>query len=111
MDTLIGALNGNPNFTGGDDPTVGGMLKETDTTHWAAPNTGATNSSDFKALPAGCRFGDGKFIHLGTNGYFWSSTEGKNGQAYYQILLYNKEGIIRSLNSRALGFSVVCVRD
>lgn len=35
--------------------TAGGPVKETGTTHWDSPNTGATNISGFTALPAGER--------------------------------------------------------
>ncbi len=110
--TLIGALSNNPNFTGGSHATVGGKLKETDTAHWKAPNTGATNSSGFIALPAGYRNFDGNFNYLGSNAYFWSSTAfGSSSNAYYQNLYYNSAGIGRINYSKLLGFSVVCVRD
>lgn len=52
----------------------GGSLKEIGTTHWKSPNTGATNLSDFTALPAGnCINTNGAFdfYRLGEGAYFW----------------------------------------
>ena len=57
----------------GGDAMAGGALKETGTTHWDAPNTGATNSSGFTALPGGGRVPTG-FIALGNSVAFWSTT-------------------------------------
>ena len=48
-------------FLGGES-VAGGKLKETDTTHWNAPNTGATDTHGFKALPAGERRPNGEFF-------------------------------------------------
>ena len=50
-----------PNANGGlTVPNVAGSaMKETGTTHWFSPNTGATNSSGFTGLPGGYRFFDG----------------------------------------------------
>jgi uncharacterized protein (TIGR02145 family) len=59
---------------------AGGKLKESGTTHWQSPNTGATNAMGFTALPGGLRdvssdFG-GWFAWIGTNGMWWSSNSG-----------------------------------
>ena len=55
---------------------VGGKMKETGTTHWISPNTGATNESGFTALPSGLRLGYiyGTFDNMGVLGIYLSST-------------------------------------
>jgi uncharacterized protein (TIGR02145 family) len=45
-------------FLGSD---AGGKMKETGTTLWKSPNTGADNSSGFSARPGGYRYSDGSF--------------------------------------------------
>jgi uncharacterized protein (TIGR02145 family) len=57
----------------GGDAVAGGALKEAGTTHWSAPNTGATNSSGFTALPAGERISG--FNALGDGEGWWSTTQ------------------------------------
>ncbi len=63
------------NYLGG--PTVsGGAMKESTQSWWAAPNTGATNSSGFTGLPGGHRHSNGSFYNYNTDGYFWTISEG-----------------------------------
>lgn len=96
----------------GGNSKAGGALKNT--TGWNVPNTGATNSSGFSALPGGFRSENyGIFTDAGITGYYWSSTEQNNLtiNAYHRYL--------RTFDSRAdwltfgkwAGFSCRCVKD
>ncbi len=91
---------------------VGGKLKETGTSHWTSPNTGATNSSGFSALPGGYRDGgNGTFYHVGDNGYWCSSTSSSSSNAYRRYISYNGAIMYRDYHYKSSGFSVRCVRD
>jgi uncharacterized protein (TIGR02145 family) len=96
----------------GGNATAGGAMKETGTTHWTSPNTGATNSSGFTALPGGFRFySDGTFGFVSVGGYWWSSTEYNTTNAW-QRYLANYYGYINIDNSnKQYGLSVRCLRD
>lgn len=57
-------------------PDAGGKMKESGTTHWNAPNTGATNSSGLTFLPGGrIYFPSGPYTAIGNSGYWWTSSE------------------------------------
>jgi len=88
----------------------GGKLKETDTTHWVSPNTGASNSNDFTALPGGCRWG-GSFYWLERFGYWWQETESDEGTGWNRHLGYNTAEIWRGREELEIGYSVRCLRD
>ena len=99
------------NYLGGAS-VAGGALKEAGTSHWSSPNTSATNSSGFSALPGGYRFSsDGSFRSLGNNGYWWSSTENDGSNAWNRNLNYNNANVNRNNNNKRNGFSVRCLRD
>jgi len=53
---------------------AGGKLKETGTSHWLSPNTGATNETGFTALPSGTRYGMKIPSEDGNSGGWWSAT-------------------------------------
>jgi uncharacterized protein (TIGR02145 family) len=50
---------------------AGGPLKEAGTSHWLSPNSGATNSSGFTALPGGYRTDFGTFAAIGEYAHWW----------------------------------------
>jgi uncharacterized protein (TIGR02145 family) len=91
---------------------AGGKLKEAGTTHWASPNTGATNETGFTALPGGYRDGyEGMFEYLKTYLYMWSSTSADNSKGWCRFM--DNEGIIESefVFEKIFGFSVRCMKD
>lgn len=95
----------------GGTSVAGGKMKETGTTHWTAPNTGATNSSGFTGLPGGFRDVDGAFIFVGNYGFWWSSTESSPAIAWLRYLDYGVGDIYRFNVLKQAGFSVRCLRD
>ncbi|OVE79375.1 hypothetical protein BVY01_02745 [bacterium I07] len=95
----------------GGSGVAGGKMKESGTLHWKSPNTGATNSSSFSALPGGYRYNYGSFNDIGGTAAFWSSTEDSNYYAWYRLLSFNYSGVDRLGNNWQGGFSVRCVRD
>jgi len=95
----------------GGTSIAGGKLKETGTTHWNSPNTGATNETGFTALPGGYRYhNDGDFYDVGNLGRWWSATE-NNYYAWYRYMNYNYSIVYRDYYNKELGYSVRCVRD
>ena len=91
--------------------SVGGKLKETGNSHWRSPNTGATNSSGFAALPGGCRDDGGDFSYLGYYADFWSSSENGASRAWDRILGYYNDGVYRGNDYRYYGFSARCLQN
>jgi len=97
-------------FLGGSS-VAGGKMKEAGTAHWNSPNTGASNSSGFTALPGGSRYGNGYFYYLGSYGGFWSSSELYAASALLRLLDYDDEDVNRYGNYEDYGFSVRCLKD
>jgi len=98
------------NYLGGDT-IAGGAMKEIGLTHWATPNTGATNSSGFTGLPGGLRLNVGTYYSIGNYGYWWSATQYSTTNAYNRNLNYYNSPVNRGNNDKTYGFSVRCVRD
>lgn len=95
-------------FLGGAS-VAGGKMKETGTTHWASPNTGATNESGFTALPGGRRASG--FGLLSIANYLWSSTKGTSNSTWVRVLSSGGSNVDRgNYGTSAFGFSVRCVQ-
>jgi uncharacterized protein (TIGR02145 family) len=89
---------------------AGGKLKETGTTHWSDPNTGATNESGFSALPGGQRYNFGTFGNMGSYGRWWSSTEASITTGYYRSMSFNDNLVYSYSYVKQSGFSVRCIQ-
>jgi uncharacterized protein (TIGR02145 family) len=88
----------------------GGKLKEKGTAHWSSPNS-ATNETGFTALPGGYRSQSGSFGLMGTNGYWWSSTEATPSSGYYRNMINSSGNLISVDYDKHAGFYVRCVKD
>jgi len=96
------------NFLDGED-AAGGKLKETGTTHWNIPNTGATNESGFTALSCGIRGQSGDFFP--TPCEWWSSTQYNNISGISQSVNYDNISSYRNPLNKHSGSSVRCIKD
>jgi uncharacterized protein (TIGR02145 family) len=94
---------------------AGGALKSTATQPtpggWSPPNTGATNSSAFTALPGGLRSNHGGFNFMTNYGYWWSSSVFSGSFAWSRYLYSDVIFVSRYDYFRSYGFSVRCCRD
>jgi uncharacterized protein (TIGR02145 family) len=90
---------------------AGGKMKETGTAHWNAPNTGATNSSNFTALPGGKYENNGNYINIGRRGSFWSSTAYSSSEANNILLYYNYTDALLYRYLKDDGLAVRCLKD
>jgi uncharacterized protein (TIGR02145 family) len=97
-------------YLGGASP-AGGKLKETGTTHWLSPNTGATNETGFTSLPGGYRHADGSFSDMGYNGYWWSSREYNVTDAFFKKMQNTSDKTFRAYMDENGGMSVRCIKD
>ncbi len=89
---------------------VGGQLKEEGFAHWMPPNTGASNSSGFTALPAGYRDIDGTFKLVGYQTYWWSSNQSPNNIKALH-LYHDSQFAFFVTQPKSRGLSVRCLKD
>lgn len=91
----------------GNEPA--GKMKST--TEWDSPNTAATNSAKFTALPAGYRsFISSHYIGLGQTSGYWTSTEAPNAMARYFALTYDSGWFTNLSTSPRQGYSCRCIK-
>jgi len=96
----------------GGDLVAGGKLKTTGISLWESPNTGATNSSGFSALPGGYRMENGQLFGLAQEGNWWTSTSiGSSYAAWSIVLTYNHNYVGSSDTSKEYALSVRCIKN
>jgi len=95
-------------FLGGD-MVSGGKLKSA--VCWDAPNADSTNSSGFSALATGSRTTDGKFMRLGENSRFWTSTASGAHEAWRRNIRFDYGQMYRRSKNQGDGYSIRCIKD
>ena len=87
---------------------AGGKLKAT--YYWDSPNTGATNSSGFSAVPGGYRNDEGGFTSLGTNANWWTK-DGFDVRARFISLRSYDSNLGNGILNKSYGHSIRCVKE
>ncbi len=100
----------------GGQSVAGGKMKSTGTIEsltglWNAPNTGATNSSGFSALPGGYLIWNGSQNNIGGSGYWWSSTEVGSDYAWWSTMDSGDDNLGSDFFNKNDGHSIRCLRD
>lgn len=88
----------------------GGKLKSTSSL-WMAPNTGATNSSGFSALPSGYKSYTGGYSLINKSAYFWAATQRNSTQGEYFSLDNDFGSTSANGANKPFGYAVRCVMD
>lgn len=93
---------------------AGGKLKSI--SHWSSPNLGATNESQFTALPGGFAHNFSfptQFMGINEQAWFWSQTEEEDNHAWFTYLTHDSNYVGHNAYdySKLFGFSVRLVRD
>jgi len=83
---------------------------------WDSPNTAATNSTGFTALPAGTlslsqTTGQWTFFNLQKACYFWCVTEISANASWSRGMAYNSSTIFRNQGNKTIGSSVRLIKD
>lgn len=78
---------------------------------WVRGGALITESSGFKAIPAGVRHNDGEFMELGTSAYFWEASGGGETGAAYWNLINGKDEVMRAEDFENMALSLRCVMN
>jgi uncharacterized protein (TIGR02145 family) len=109
------------NFLGGGE-VAGGKMKMKGINYWHSPNSGATNSSGFSALPGGSRSSDLTFNNGRSEVFFWSTTEFNINNAWYIYISTDDPNtgmshgtdyppVFNLASGKSSGLSVRCIKD
>ena len=105
LSTLLTSLGG--------QEVASGKMKEAGFEHWDEPNTGATNSSGFTALPGGFRhpYEGAGFYGAGFLGKYWLSDLMSSGSVQIMQLEHENGELHWFSYTPAGGMSVRCIKD
>jgi uncharacterized protein (TIGR02145 family) len=95
----------------GGSKVVSNKLREAGDANWMTPNTGATNSSGFTALPGSFRSTDGSFGSFGYYGYWWTSTASGSAHATAVKMITSRAEITTEAVNVGSGLSVRLIKD
>ena len=68
-----------------------------------------TNASGFAGLPGGCYIDDGRFGFIGSQGFYWSSSEDDTNDAWFRSLGNHNGIVFRYNDNKEVGCSVRCL--
>lgn len=92
----------------GGEENAGGKMKSI--VDWTEDKN-STNESGFNALPGGMRLNGDNFDNIGYYGFWWTSTEAFETNAWSYSLYYLDSSVQRKVNYKYAGLSVRCVRN
>ena len=112
LEMSLGMSQANADATGVRGANAGGELKQTGTSLWAAPNTGATNSSGFTSIPGGgWRSNISSWYLPGGWGMYWTASTSGGNPIYRWTSFANGDITRQPLSDPNFGFAVRCVKD
>lgn len=96
----------------GGTVVAGGKMKETGTTYWNSPNTGADNSSGFNGRGSGRRSSaSGTFLDELVETQFWTSSAYDATSAYYYTLFASSASLGIQNQNHKVGNPIRLVKD
>jgi len=109
LEMYLGMSQQQADTTGWRGTDQGKQLKSS--TGWTTGN--GTNLSGFSALPAGYRYSNGNFMHIGGDGCWWTSTDYGTNEPWFHFVSrgYNKIHRNHNYNFRKYAWSVRCIKD
>ena len=113
LESYLGMPSGELDNSGlrGGAQNIGGKLKSTSNL-WQSPNTGATNTVGFSAIPGAYRNIDGPYYGLGVDAVWWSSSVNGTNKAWSRLLTKGDGNSARfNYHLKTYGFSVRCLKD
>jgi uncharacterized protein (TIGR02145 family) len=97
-------------FAGGQ--YIAGKKLKAQNDDWYSFSDNVTDDFGFSALPGGYREdSEGIFSFAGSNGYWWTATEGSDGKAYRRGMDYRYDNVDESNFYKTNGYSVRCIKN